>query len=103
MDSYPVFRVSLVVHVSEHLKLGINVVAHLQVGFGIENLLLGKLLQIALMVYVAAGLAVIIASVSIIYSFPMTAVSSCLGISRYGCSHSSHIAQSRGLTRFLHA
>lgn len=103
MHSYPVFRVGLVVHVSKHLKLSIDVVAHLQVGFGIENLLLGKLLQIALMVYVAAGLAVIIASVSIIYSLTMTAVSSCLGISRYGCSHSSHIAQSRGLTRFLHA
>jgi|TARA_B110001450_G_C17657024_1_gene495705 hypothetical protein len=93
----------LVVHVSEHLKLCIDVVAHLQVGFGIENLLLGELLQIALMVYVAAWLAVIIASVSIIYSLPMTAVSSCLGISRDGCSHSSHIAQSRGLPRFLHA
>lgn len=103
MDSYPVFRVGLVVHVSEHLKLCIDVVAHLQVGFGIENLLLGELLQIALMVYVAAWLAVIIASVSIIYSLPMTAVSSCLGISRDGCSHSSHIAQSRGLPRFLHA
>ena len=103
MHSYPVFRVSLVVHVSEHLKLSINVVAHLQVGFGIENLLLGKLLQIALVVDVDAWLTVIIIPMSIIYSFTMATVSCCLRISRYGCSHSSHIAQARGLTRFLHA
>ena len=94
MDSYAVFRVALIVHVSKHLKLSIDVVAHLQIGFGIENLLLSELLQIALMVYVDAWLAMIIIPMSIIYSFPMTAVACCLGISRYGCSHASHIAQS---------
>ena len=94
MDAYPVFRVALVVHVSEHLKLSIDIAAHLQVGFGIENLLLGKLLQIALMVDVAAWLTVIIIPMSIIYSFPVTAVPCCLRISGYGCSHASHIAQS---------
>ena len=67
MDAYPVFRVALVVHVSEHLKLSIDIAAHLQVGFGIENLLLGKLLQIALMVDVAAWLTVIIIPMSIIF------------------------------------
>lgn len=94
MDSYPVFSVALVVHVSEHLKLSIDIAAHLQVGFGIENLLLGKLLQIALVVDVDAWLTVIIIPMSLIYSFSMATVSCCLRVSGYGCSHPSHIAQS---------